>query len=83
MRLQLLQLMLQFGKLGIGLLDDHVDVGNALFVGGHTAQIFRPLHNLELLLDLLTQIVAKLFQFLRQRRVRQMRLDSIFDTQLV
>ena len=81
--LQLLQLLLQLRQLGVGLLHDGVDVGDALLVGGHLAQVLGALLDLELLLDLPAQVLAELLELLRQRRVREMGLDAIFDTELV
>ncbi len=81
--LQLLQLLLQLSQLRVGLFHDDVDVGHTFLVGGHSPQILRALHDLELFLDLLAQVVAELLQLLGQRRVRQMRLDAILDAQLV
>ena len=81
--LQLLQLLLQLRQLGVGLLHDGVDVGDALLVRGHLAQVLGALLDLELLLDLPAQVLAELLELLRQRRVREMGLDAIFDAELV
>ena len=83
LRVQLLELHLQLGQLRVGLLDDGVDVGDRLLVFGDLAQVLGALFDLQLLLDLAPQVLAQLLQLLRQRRVREVRLDAVLDAQLV
>ena len=78
-----MQLHLQLGQLRVGLLDDGVDVGDGLFVLGDLAQVLGALLDLELFLDLAPEVLAELLQLLRQRRVREVRLDAVLDAQLV
>ena len=78
-----MQLHLQLGQLRVGLLDDGVDVADGLFVLGDLAQVLGALLDLELFLDLAPEVLAELLQLLRQRRVREVRLDAVLDAQLV
>ncbi len=83
LRLELLQLLLHVGQLGVAALDHPVDVRDALPVPGHLAQVLRPLLDLELLLDLAAEELAQLLHLLRERGVREVRLEAVLEAQLV
>lgn len=85
LRLQLAELVLELGELGVGVLDDGRDMAKRSPVFGHLPQLFGTLLDLELLADLPAHRLLQFLQLAREQGVGEVAglLQPVLVGQLV